>query len=84
MARRTGVEPSTMKRYGNLSGNSGVLAYDERPGRILVRFRNGELYHYTERTAGARAVAEMQRLARAGKGLSTFIAQEKPGFEREG
>jgi len=78
------IEPSTMKRYGNLSGTSGVVAYEERPGQIVVAFRGGELYRYTDQTAGARAVAEMQRLARAGKGLSTYIARKQPGFEREG
>lgn len=72
-----------MKRYRNLSGESGVIAYEDAPGRIVVVFRDGGRYTYTDGTAGARQVAWMQALARAGKGLSTFIAREKPGFVRD-
>lgn len=71
-----------MRRYANLSGESGVVAYDERPGTIVVQFRGGETYEYTARSAGATVVADMQRLARAGQGLSTFIAKHRPGFAR--
>lgn len=72
-----------MKRYRNLSGKSGVVAYDEAPGRIVVVFRNGERYAYTDESAGAPQVAAMQALARAGRGLSTFISRRKPGFVRD-
>ncbi|RYF14221.1 MAG: hypothetical protein EOO30_18905 [Comamonadaceae bacterium] len=72
-----------MKRYRNLSGKSGVAAYDAAPGRIVVVFREGERYTYTDASAGARQVALMQELARAGRGLCTFIAREKPGFVRD-
>jgi hypothetical protein len=71
-----------MKRYANVSGESGVIAYDERPGLIVVQFQGGEKYEYTARSAGASVVADMQRLARAGRGLSTFIAKHRPGFAR--
>lgn len=71
-----------MKRYGNLSGNSGVVAYEVRPAAIRVRFRSGEVYEYTEESAGPEAVAAMQQLAQAGRGLSTFIAQRRPGYAR--
>jgi hypothetical protein len=70
-----------MKRYRNLSGNSGVAAYDDRPGAILVRFTGGDTYKYTDASAGPEVVAEMQRLARAGRGLSSYIARNKPRFE---
>jgi hypothetical protein len=70
-----------MKRYRNLSGNSGVAAYDDGPGFILVRFTGGDTYRYTDASAGAPVVAEMQRLARAGRGLSSFIARTRPPYE---
>lgn len=70
-----------MKRYRNLSGNSGVIAYDDRPGVILVRFTGGDIYEYTDASAGAPVVAEMQRLARAGRGLSSYIARHRPRYE---
>lgn len=64
-----------MEPYGNLSGNSGVVAYEIGRGSIAVEFREGRVYLYTDASAGAGNIAEMQRLARAGRGLSSFIAR---------
>ena len=64
-----------MQRYGNQSRESGVVAYDIDAGQIIVQFRNGDRYLYTEDSAGAANIAKMQELARAGRGLSTFISQ---------
>jgi hypothetical protein len=64
-----------MQRYQNRSGDSGVVAYDIDAGQIIVEFRNGERYLYTEDSAGAANVAQMQALAKAGHGLSSFISQ---------
>jgi len=64
-----------MQPYKNLSGNSGVVAYDLGAGSITVQFINGDRYLYTEESAGAANIAHMQRLAIAGRGLSTFISQ---------
>jgi hypothetical protein len=64
-----------MHRYKNGGGGSGVVAYDIDAGQIIVQFRNGERYLYTEDSAGAANVAKMQELAQAGRGLSSFISQ---------
>jgi len=64
-----------MQRYGNRDGHSGVVAYALADDAIAVRFRSGEIYVYTADSAGAEAVATMQRLATAGRGLSTYISQ---------
>jgi hypothetical protein len=64
-----------MQRYGNHSRESGVVAYDIDAGQIIVQFRNGDRYLYTEDSAGAANIARMQELARAGRGLSSFISQ---------
>jgi hypothetical protein len=64
-----------MHRYKNLGGNSGVVAYDIDAGQIIVQFRNGERYLYTEDSAGAANVARMQELAKAGRGLASFISR---------
>ena len=64
-----------MQRYGNQSRDSGVVAYDIDAGQIIVQFRNGDRYLYTEDSAGAANIARMQELARAGRGLSSFISQ---------
>lgn len=64
-----------MNEYRNLSGDSGVTAYAFGPGYIRVRFIDGEIYEYTHKSAGKKAIEDMQRLAVAGKGLSTYISQ---------
>ena len=64
-----------MQRYKNHSGQSGVVAYDIDAGSITVQFRGGARYLYTEASAGAMNIAHMQRLAKAGLGLCTFISQ---------
>jgi hypothetical protein len=64
-----------MPRYKNLSGESGVLAYEIGDRSITVRFTGGDRYLYTDGSAGAENIAEMQRLATLGTGLSTFISQ---------
>jgi hypothetical protein len=61
-------------RYQNLSGNSGVCAFELRPRAIVVRFEDGAyLYDYTR--PGKHHVDEMIRLAQDGRGLSTFISK---------
>ncbi|HJU07659.1 MAG TPA: hypothetical protein VJ727_04180 [Rhodanobacteraceae bacterium] len=69
-----------MERYGNLSGDSGVVRYEIRPGEIVVAFAKDGKYRYTNASAGARHITNMQRLARAGRGLSTYISREKPNY----
>jgi hypothetical protein len=63
-----------MQRYKNRSGESGVVAYDIGVGSITVQF-SGDRYLYTEDSAGPANIAQMQRLAQTGRGLSTFISQ---------
>jgi hypothetical protein len=65
-----------MQTYRNLSGASGVAAYEIGDGFIAVRFKpTGDTYWYTNASVGARHVAEMRRLARLGRGLSTYISK---------
>jgi hypothetical protein len=64
-----------MERYKNRGGESGVVAYDIDAGQIVVEFRDGKRYLYTEDSAGAANVAKMQELAKAGHGLASFINQ---------
>ena len=73
-----------LQRYKNLSGESGVLAYEIGDPAIIVRFTGGERYLYTDQSTGADNIAEMQRLATLGSGLSTFISQVvKERYERK-
>jgi hypothetical protein len=65
----------TMQRYKNIGGDSGVVAYDIDAGQIVVQFRNGKRYLYTEDSAGGANIARMQALAQAGQGLGSFISR---------
>jgi hypothetical protein len=64
-----------MERYPYLDGNSGVTHYECGPDFIRVRFRNGVTYVYDHARPGTHHVEHMKELARAGKGLSTYISQ---------
>jgi hypothetical protein len=63
-----------VERYRNLSGNSGVAAFEISPDSIAVQFRTGTVYWYTERSVGAVHLNELKRLAIRGEGLSTYIS----------
>lgn len=64
-----------MKPYKNLSGNSGVLAYEIGEDYIKVKFRDGDVYLYNYSVTGKFNVERMKELAEEGKGLSTFISR---------
>lgn len=68
-----------MKKYQNLNGNSGVLAYEIEDEAIRVQFSEGKIYRYTYISAGKEHVEQMKILAEAGKGLSTYISQNVKG-----
>ena len=70
-----------MKRYKNISGNSGVTAYEVNEDNISIQF-NDAVYLYTYASAGKKTIEKMKKLAAAGKGLSTYISQTvKEKFE---
>jgi hypothetical protein len=62
-----------VSRYGNESGDSGVVHYEIGEGWIDITFWNGWTYRYTDASAGATRVRAMQALARAGRGLATYV-----------
>lgn len=64
-----------MTAYENLSGNSGVTAYEIGDDWIKVQFRYGWIYLYTVESAGSTNIEEMKPLAQSGQGLSGFISQ---------
>jgi hypothetical protein len=65
---------ANVERYRNLSGDSGVEAFEIGPDFIAIRFRLGAVYWYTRASVGAAHLDEMKRLASRGKGLSTYIS----------
>ncbi|MGH7648758.1 MAG: hypothetical protein ACREND_11610 [Gemmatimonadaceae bacterium] len=68
-----------MEPYRNLSGNSGVEAFEIHDESIVVRFSGGPTYEYDYVQSGRVHVEQMKRLARAGRGLSTYISQHVRG-----
>lgn len=66
-------EMTKMRPYQDTDDESGVVAYRIGAGSITIRFRSGGTYLYDASAPGAAHVAEMQRLARAGDGLNTYI-----------
>ena len=64
-----------MKPYRNRSGKSGVAAYESGEGFIRVRFVHDGTYEYTDTRPGRLHVSNMQTLAEAGIGLSTYISR---------
>jgi len=74
-----------MKRYANLSGTSGVEAYQITAVSIFIRFHDrSEPYEYSSiGRAGPEKVARMKALAEAGRGLSTYISRyARDDYER--
>ena len=64
-----------MKRYQDLSGHSGVVAYEAGTDWIKVKFEDGGLYLYTRDSTGPDNIEHMKMLAATGRGLATFIVQ---------
>ena len=64
-----------MQPYLNLSGDSGVIAYEPHPDRILVVFDDGDTYLYSDISPGPGVVVQMNSIASGGFGLNTYINQ---------
>ncbi len=62
-----------MERYANLSGKSGIAAFEISADSITVLFKDGRHYLYTFVSTGAQNVLAMQTLAKAGSGLNSYI-----------
>lgn len=73
-----------MRKYMDITGNSGVTAYSIDTESISVEFNNDAIYLYTYESAGKRTIEKMKKLATEGKGLSTYISQHvKEKFETQ-
>ncbi|MFA6474760.1 MAG: hypothetical protein WCV88_01000 [Patescibacteria group bacterium] len=68
-----------MQPYKNLSGQSGVKAYEYGTNYIVVQFKTQNIsdgcdtYEYTYRSAGAMCVNDMKHCADLGAGLNSYI-----------
>jgi hypothetical protein len=64
-----------MRTYRNLSGNSGVVAYQTGKTYIRIKFVGGDVYTYNYEVTGIKEVEKMKDLALKGKGLSSYISE---------
>ena len=65
-----------MRKYKNISRDSGVTAFEIGNDYIKIKFRGPEIYTYNYIKPGKPRVEVMKTLALEGRGLSTFISQE--------
>ncbi|MBI1347511.1 hypothetical protein GC163_14625 [bacterium] len=73
-----------MRTYKNLSGNSGVSAYEYGNDYIKLRFKDSSIYTYTYSSAGSSHIEHMKKSAEQGRGLSTYVAQHvREDYERK-
>ena len=70
-----------MTPYRRISPDAGVTEYEIGDDFVRVRFKEPAIYKYTTASAGEGSIATMKALAIAGKGLSTYIAQNRPPYE---
>jgi predicted transcriptional regulator len=64
-----------MQPYKTKQQSTGVVAYEISDDSISLKFKDGSVYLYTNKSAGPGAIAEMKMLARKGAGLTTYINQ---------
>jgi len=64
-----------MEPYKNVEGHSGVTGYEVTTEGIVVEFNHDAVYRYTYKSAGKKTIEKMKRLAKTGRGLSTYISQ---------
>jgi hypothetical protein len=71
-----------MEPYSNLSGDSGVLAYQIGSDYLIVQFKQGQytFYKYTYSSAGNLVIENLKNLARQGRGLNSYISTNKPPY----
>lgn len=74
-----------MITYKSTSGkDSGVEAFEIKADSITVKFKKEiQRYLYTYSSAGRKVIELMKSLALANNGLSTFISQNDPKYERK-
>jgi len=69
-----------MTPYENAGKNSGILAFRSGNHYITLVFEDGSLYRYTKESAGEDNLRLMQKLAREGQGLNSFVSINRPPY----
>lgn len=64
-----------LQPYRSASAHSGITDFALLPNAIIVLFRDGSAYLYTDSIPGKQHIRNMRVLALAGRGLTTYINQ---------
>jgi hypothetical protein len=59
-----------MQQYKTANHNTGVVAYETGKDSISIKFKDGSVYVYTNKSAGVAAISEMKILAKKGEGVN--------------
>ena len=62
-----------MAHYNDVSGTSGITAFQSNNDSITIEYKGGSAYLYSDHTAGSANVGYMKSLAASGQGLNSFI-----------
>lgn len=64
-----------MERYKDVNNDSSILQFEIGNDYIIVGFKDGKFYKYTNMSAGSYNIEQMKQLAYQGDGLNTFIME---------
>lgn len=64
-----------MEKYANSRGNSPITHFQIEDDRIIVWFKQGKSYSYSNNKAGKHHIDKMKILAINGSGLSAYITE---------
>lgn len=65
-----------MQPYRNLSGKSGLEAFEIGNDFVKLRFRdNPRIYVYSSHNIAPEKIEQMKRLALSGRGLASFVSR---------
>jgi hypothetical protein len=62
-----------MAHYNDVSGTSGITAFQSNNDSITIEYKGGSAYLYSDQVAGSANVGHMKTLAASGQGLNSFI-----------
>jgi hypothetical protein len=61
-----------------LSANSGITHYDFTEEGLLIKYRSGKVYHFTDSSASPQHITNMIWHATNDKGLCEYISVYRP------
>ena len=66
---------ATWHRYADIGSDSGIDSYAYGEDFVQIKFKTGEVFEYTTKSAGSANIKKLIKLAEAGDGLNTFLSR---------